>query len=251
MIPSERMQFILQELREHKIIHVKTIAAKLNTSESTIRRDFINLEKEGKLNRVHGGATLGDGRSIYNSSKEIYVSDRTMVNTEAKEAIAMAIAQKIEDHQCVFIDGGSSLAPLAELLAQRDLSIVSNNVLFIEKLYKAKAEVYFLGGQYLDKYQMTMGPLAMEQLSYFNFDAAFISCSGVSFEKEQAYTAELSTNILKQQVMRQSLHSYLVVDDSKIEMIGFCSIAPLHEFKGIFCNQVDDVETSLENMIWI
>ncbi len=251
MIPSERIQFILQQLHEHKIIHVKTIAEQLDISESTIRRDFINLEKEGKLNRVHGGAVLGDGMSIYNTSKEIYVTDRTQVNWEIKTKIAQAITKNIEDHQCIFIDGGSSLAPLAELLSQRDISIVTNNVLFLQNLYQAKASVYFLGGQYLDKYHMTMGSVASEQLSMFNFDAAFISCSGVSFEKEIAYTAELSTNIIKQQVMKQSLHSYLVLDDSKIEMIGFCSIASLHQFSGIYCNQVDDVETTLENMIWV
>lgn len=251
MLRSERLQYILQVLNLHGVVHVKQIAKELKTSESTIRRDLIDLEKDGRLKRVHGGATIGEGISIYSEASEIRITERTNVNMEMKLKISQRIASQIKDHQCIFIDGGSSLAPLADLLQNRDLNIVTNSELFLQRLNQAKAKVHFLGGTYLDKYRMTMGPVALEQLSRFNFDASYISCSGVSFENEMSYTAELDTTVIKQQAMKQSIKSYLVLDDSKIEVVGFCSIAPLSDYTGVICNQVDDVQTSLENIIWI
>ena len=66
-----------------------------------------------------------------------------------------------------------------------------------------------------------------------------------------SYTAELGTAVIKQLAIRQSLHSYLVLDDSKIEMLGFCNIASLNKFDGIICNKAEDVSTSLTNIIWV
>ena len=251
MLQNDRYDFILNLLKQNKSIQVKEIASLLNISESTIRRDLINLEKEGKLNRVHGGAILGEGMTIYNQSKEIKISDRTLVNIDIKLKIAQEVSKNIQDGQCIFIDGGSSLAPLADLLAHRDINIVTNSILFLQRLENSFANVYCLVGDYLYKYQMTMGPIATAQLSTFNFDAAYISCAGVSFENNMGYTAEIGTNVIKQQAKRQALHSYLIIDDSKIEMIGFCTIDKLDAFDKIYCNKIDDIENAPENMVWV
>lgn len=251
MLQMERNTYILSELATHGVVTVKQVAHDLGISESTIRRDLIDLELAGQLKRVHGGAVLGDGQRIYTDTQEIKIMERFGMNKEVKIAICKKVAAMIEDHQSVFIDGGSSLAYLADELANRNVKIVTNNELFIKRLNGAKAEVFYLGGNYLDKYRMTMGPTTLKYLSRFNFDASFISCTGISFDNNMSYTAELATTEVKQQAIKQSLHSYLVLDESKIEMIGFCNVMALSDFTGVLCNQVEDIETSLENMIWI
>ena len=251
MLQTERTDYIFNELNKNRVINVKQLAIDLQSSESTIRRDLIELEREGRLVRVHGGAILGQGQRVYNEAQAVQISDRMHINEETKIRICKYVSSMINDHQCVFIDGGSSLEYLAEELSQRDLKIVTNSALFLNRLNHARAEVLFLGGTYLDKHRLTMGPVAMEELARFNFDACFISCTGISFENEMSYTAELGTAVIKQLAIRQSLHSYLVLDDSKIEMLGFCNIASLNKFDGIICNKAEDVSTSLTNIIWV
>ena len=47
MIATERMDYILQKLEAETTVTIKEIAASLNVSEATIRRDFERLEQKG------------------------------------------------------------------------------------------------------------------------------------------------------------------------------------------------------------
>ena len=38
-------------------VSVQDLVSFLNISESTVRRDLLTLDREGRLRRVHGGAT--------------------------------------------------------------------------------------------------------------------------------------------------------------------------------------------------
>jgi DNA-binding LacI/PurR family transcriptional regulator len=54
----QRRERLMEELRAHGAITVRSIAAKFGVSELTIRRDVNILADEGLVSRVHGGATL-------------------------------------------------------------------------------------------------------------------------------------------------------------------------------------------------
>ena len=56
MIATERMDYILQKLEAETTVTIKEIAASLNVSEATIRRDFERLEQKGLALRVRAGA---------------------------------------------------------------------------------------------------------------------------------------------------------------------------------------------------
>lgn len=247
MLAKEREQYIVKHLNQHGVIEVKELAIVLQTSEATIRRDLKELEKQGKLNRVHGGAIRS---SILSEKNESAVLTRSELQHDVKLKICQAIANQIHDQQCVYIDGGTSLAPLASMLSDRDISIVTNSELFLRNCHDITGNLYFVGGQYLDKYHMTIGPMALQQLQMFNFDAIYLSCSGISFEKQLCYTAEIGTTIIKQQAMKQTKSPFLVVDDSKINVTGFCTIASLNQFEGIFCNPLQ-IAVPNKNMIWV
>lgn len=55
-LPRGRHEHILRELELRGSVRAAAIAAELGVTEVTIRRDLIELEKLGKLARVHGGA---------------------------------------------------------------------------------------------------------------------------------------------------------------------------------------------------
>jgi DeoR family fructose operon transcriptional repressor len=58
MLITERHQLILKLLKEKKNVKIHELVELTNTSESTLRRDLDQLEKQNYLKRVHGGASL-------------------------------------------------------------------------------------------------------------------------------------------------------------------------------------------------
>ena len=55
---SERQKLILNRLHKQGSVNVVDLVELCHTSESTIRRDLAELDEQGLLKRVHGGATL-------------------------------------------------------------------------------------------------------------------------------------------------------------------------------------------------
>ena len=58
MLAEERFSLIMEQLDRKRTVTVQELCEALNTSESTIRRDLTELDRQGKLNKVHGGAIL-------------------------------------------------------------------------------------------------------------------------------------------------------------------------------------------------
>jgi DNA-binding IclR family transcriptional regulator len=64
-LATQRHEFIAAQLRLHGAVRVGDLAALLNVSEMTVRRDLDVLSELGVLDKVHGGATLRDERSAF------------------------------------------------------------------------------------------------------------------------------------------------------------------------------------------
>ena len=58
MFTNERFDEIIEILKEHKHIDVKTLSKMLYVSEATIRRDLNEMKNLGLIVRNHGGAIL-------------------------------------------------------------------------------------------------------------------------------------------------------------------------------------------------
>lgn len=61
MLTEERYQHILTKVEENDIVTINELLLPLKASESTIRRDLQNLENQGLLTRIHGGAKNDPG----------------------------------------------------------------------------------------------------------------------------------------------------------------------------------------------
>ena len=79
MLAEERFSQILALLAEKRTATVQELCEALNVSESTIRRDLLELDRQGRVNKVHGGATL--------PSSQFRADEPTM---EAKETLAVS-----------------------------------------------------------------------------------------------------------------------------------------------------------------
>ena len=233
MIASERNLYILQRIIAKGAINIKDIARDLDISETTVRRDFEKLEKSGKLKRVQGGATLQEDSG---DNAQLTMREKKLINLHEKQLAARSAAALVKDGESVFLDCGTSIVPLGEMLLHRPITIVTTNTLLINLSRTPAANILLSGGQYHPHYNMIYGPIAKEFLERFSFDHAFISCFGISLDQNKAFTLEVDSMQMKLTAMNNVRQKYLLLDNSKINRSGFYGFAELGQFDRIFCD---------------
>lgn len=236
MIASERKLRILRMLAADSVINLKDVARALDTSDTTIRRDFEQLEKEEKLTRVQGGAMRKSGVEEQHWDAPFPPQQESRLAHRAeKRAVAQAAAAVVKDGDSVFIDSGSSLVPLGEILLRRRVQIVTNNTLLLGR-GNGTAQVVLAGGTYKAAQNLTCGPIAKAAVNQFRLDHAFLGCCGFSPSQQKAYTLEIDAVEVKRAGMHAAAACYLLCDHAKYERNGFYSFAALPEFACIFCD---------------
>jgi DeoR/GlpR family transcriptional regulator of sugar metabolism len=241
MINGERVQFILSQLHLHGVVNTADLAQQMGVTEMTVRRDLESMEKQKLLIRVHGGAKLDEqnGRMV-RMSDEKSMPERTEYARE-KMLAAEAAAAVVEDGSCIFLDGGTSIAAMVPFLKGKHLRIVTHSILVANSFHDDSSSLYLLGGKYIPKYAMSVGPITLESLRQFHFDSAFIGCLGLDLAEQTTYTAEIETMQVKEAATNVSMASYLLADSSKLSVKGFFRSLPTNRFDKIFLNEPDQM----------
>lgn len=252
MLSSQRKLYLLNRLEKEGMLQVKRIAEELQISETTIRRDLIELEAENKVKRVYGGALKVGYENILTEYNEIDMAERMQLNVDSKTKICRVAASMVKDGECIFLDGGTSIVPMIHYLMHRPIKIVTHNHLIVEKLVNPVAQVIVIGGDYNAKYTMSEGPVAQNMLRLYNFDRAFIGCAGIDPNLQQCYTAEMNTREMKQIAMENAHHNYLLIDHTKLWIKGFCKFTSANHFEKIFCDACGESTEELpENFVLV
>ena len=115
MLAEQRFEIILQELNEHRAAGVPRLCELTGASEATIRRDLNALARQGKLNKVHGGAVASGGEFL---GEEPDVGTKERLHQAEKERIARYAAELICDDDVVYLDAGTTTVRMVEHLKQ-------------------------------------------------------------------------------------------------------------------------------------
>ena len=99
LLPAQRRQEILRAVRGGTA-HVSDLAESFGVSEMTVRRDLHALARDGKVERVHGGAM--------HSEREPGFSQIEVERFDVKDRLGAAAAALVEDGQTVMIDIGTT-----------------------------------------------------------------------------------------------------------------------------------------------
>lgn len=249
MLASERYIYIKQQLDLKRVLNLKEVSNKLGVSESTIRRDFEELEKQGLVQKVYGGVIKSKLLSTLSDKAELTMTEKIVINGDTKRKLCFEAAQLVKDGDCVFVDGGTSLMYMIDFLFDKDIKIVTHSSLITQNVQNIKAEIIMVGGRYIPNYKMNVGPVAIDILEKFNFDYAFIGCTGIDAKDRVAYTADMDSALIKQVAIKKSLSNYLLVDSSKLNVRGFYEFTELKSFDAIFTdNYPNDIE-KIDNLI--
>ena len=222
MKASQRYTEILDALSIADHVSIAELSGRLRVSEMTVRRDLDALEREGALRRVHGGATrAGSG------SYEPPFAMRARTNTEAKRAIAEAVAEAIKDGETVLLDGGSSGVAVAEALVGRELTVCTLSLRAASILAVAPQIRLIVPGGVVRRGELSfVGPPVMRTLEDHRFDTFVLTVSGIS---AQAGLTEwnLDDTAVKRAGLEAAGRCVVACDASKFGRVAFGRICPI------------------------
>ena len=176
MLFEDRISLILKLIEQNGSIENSKIIKDLKISEATLRRDLAHLEKEGKIKRVRGGAIL---KKI--ARKEIAIQEKNF-NKDSKKKIAKLAAQFISDGDYIYLDAGTTTYEIIDYIKGKDIKVVTNGIIHLEKLVDNDIETYLIGGKIKKNTLAIVGVKALRDLSEFRFDKAFILADSSKFD---------------------------------------------------------------------
>ena len=108
MFAGQRQDEIIRIVEKKGSVTLKELVDELGTSESTIRRDLTELDRNGALRKVFGGAVAIGSRK---NATEESVARRMEVFAEEKQQIGRYAAALIEPNDFVYIDARAGTDP--------------------------------------------------------------------------------------------------------------------------------------------
>ena len=142
MLAIARRNAIKEQLQEHKSVTITDLAARLNVTKETIRRDLRAMEEDGELIRTHGGAYILEG-----VQNDIDISTRQILKTAEKQQIAQKCDALIQPGDFIFLDGSTTAWFIARKIADRKLTVVTNSLEIANILSTSKTvHLVLIGG---------------------------------------------------------------------------------------------------------
>ncbi|MBY5315605.1 DeoR/GlpR family DNA-binding transcription regulator [Rhizobium leguminosarum] len=225
---------ILETLARKGAVSVSDVASQLAVSEMTVRRDLIELEKDGRLVRTHGGA-VRSGKAfepIANEAvdrEEPTFESRLTRNAAAKRTIAMAAAGVAAGARTLALDVGTTTYLLSGLLLnQPHTKIFTNGVRNAMQLGTGFGEVYLPGGRMRGEEMAISSQSAVSQFEELWFDIAFVGVSGITAQGIYDYSFEDTD--MKRVYLRRATRKVVLCDSTKFKRMSLVHIAPLQQF---------------------
>ena len=223
MLTQERQNAILNAVESKGAVTVTELVELLNTSESTVRRDLTTLDKQGRLQKVHGGATAIENEFV---SGEYDVHTKSQLCIEEKNAIARYAATTIQDDDFVYIDAGTSTETLIGYIASTKATFVTNGIVHAKKLVARGLKTYVVGGLVKPVTEAIVGADGVNSMRKFNFTKAFLGTNGIHMDYGYT-TVDMEEAVMKMEAVNRSYVSYILADHTKFDKVTAVTFAPL------------------------
>lgn len=229
-----RHESILRELQASGRVRVRVLAPNFGVSEETIRRDLSELEGQGLLRRVHGGAVR------HEVDREQPILERSRVKAREKIHIGQIAADMVKDGMSVFMDTGSTPVAVAQALAKRSFAnvTVTTNSLDIGKIlaHTAGLRVRMTPGMLRENDNAIVGHETCDYVRRFAFDLSIVGIAACDLEFGwMDYSQDESD--LRRIVAANAQPVVIVCDDSKFNRRASIITYPLDHALTVVTNK--------------
>lgn len=244
MLARQRQTHILERIREDGAVRVAELARNLGVSDMTVRRDLDFLHQQGLLEKVHGGATVTSGSSLFEPGFVV----KSELQLAEKAAIAAAAADLVTPGMAIALSAGTTTYALARRLTDIEgLTVVTNSVPVADVLYRLgrSDQTIIVTGGVRTPSDALVGPFAVAALRTIHVDLVFMGVHGM--DPHSGFTTpnllEAETN---QALVEAGRRLAVVADHTKWGVIGISSIARLDQADVLITDEGLDPEARAE-----
>jgi DeoR/GlpR family transcriptional regulator of sugar metabolism len=239
MLIAERHSKIMARLADSGKVVVTDLSSEFGVSEVTIRRDLAILEKQGLIQRTHGGAV-----SSVKSRFELSFEQKSRRNIEEKVGIGEKALALIEDGDTIMLDSGTTTYQLAKLLgSKKDLTVITNSINMVPELSVIPNIILIvLGGLYKPATGAAIGPLTTRYMEDMHVDKFFIGCNAITINGG-LMTADINDAETRRAMINSAAQVIVLADSSKFGKTSFISVAPIGQIDVVISDNKLDWET--------
>jgi DeoR/GlpR family transcriptional regulator of sugar metabolism len=201
----ERDQELYRLLRSQGQASVDELAAELQVSSATIRRDLRRLSEDGRIVRTYGGALLPGQAG----------ADPGAVGLDEKRRIGAAAADLVRDGQSIVVASGTTPLELARRLTGRQgLTVITTALDVCQVLLDQEGiELIVLGGVMRPSIHSLLGHLTDLAAAELRADTMFMGIGAIS--PELGLMNDYVPEILTDRALRRMARSLVVLADAR------------------------------------
>ena len=234
-----RRQQIMKTLEAERTVSINNLSEEFSVSTMTIRRDLAKLSEEGLITVSYGEAFINDGAMFeYN----------TLLKQNEKKEEKIRIAKKclefINEGESIYLDGGTTVKEIANLLyKKKNIMVVTNSLLAANSIANFKnIKSIMLPGEFRETSMSYMGPLTNDYVKQFKIDTLFLAVEGIDVENGIS-VPDIADGSLKKALVNQVKNVICVADSSKFNRSFFYNVAPLEAINMFITDNGIDAET--------
>ncbi len=223
MMFEERAAKILEVVNTRHTASIGDLAAAVGTSESTIRRDVMELDQRGQLRRVRGGAARISNPVV---TGEYDVQTKSAIHADLKLRIAKYAAATVHSDDLVYIDAGTTTLTMIPYIDAPGAVFVTNGFSHAKALTQQGYVVYVTGGRLKLTTEAIVGEGAVRSIEKYNFTKCFMGTNGID-ERRGFTTPDIDEALIKEAAMQHAYISYVLADFSKFRKVSSVTFAKL------------------------
>lgn len=189
-------------------VDISWTAGELGVSEMTVRRDLVELERQGVVRRVRGGAVAVEPERF---------DRRAARNNTAKARIAAKLCTLVPARGFIAMDSSSTIHRLAADLGPTSaVTAFTTGLETFQALHAQGVRTMLSGGELEDATGAFVGPVAVRAIADFHFACTFMGASGLDAGRG-ALESTLANAEVKRALRRASASVVVAVDATKLD----------------------------------
>ncbi len=230
---EDRTKRLLHLLLQRGDTSIDELAALLEASSASVRRDLIKLEERGLVQRRHGGVELAGDMNFIPFRFDADFALREERFSDEKRRIAAAAAAMVKEGDVIALGPGTTTTLLGRNLRHHEkLHIVTSAMnIGMELSAYPNLVVTLTGGtsRWSGSFSM-VGNTAFHALQRLNFDRVFLSGTAVDATRGLS-VIESDEALILGEMVRHARQVIVIADSSKLGVVGpntVCDTSRIH-----------------------
>jgi DeoR/GlpR family transcriptional regulator of sugar metabolism len=234
---QERQRHIARLVEEHGRVRVGDLAGRFGVSTVTIRKDLVELERQGLLVRAHGGALAAD-----RNRAERAFDIRERLQRDEKEAIGVLAAGLVVDGESIALDASTTALAMARHLKVArpwaNLTVITNGLRIAAELAGYPGITVVMPGGFVRWEALSVvGPLGDGLFRKVNVQKAFMGAAGFTLASGLSDATPEEAQIKR--LMVSGAHEVIaIVDHTKWQRAAFATFCRTDELTTVLSDDL-------------